>query len=317
MSRVMKTSDLIDSVRDRAFVPKEDAVYNDDRIIKILNEQIDARLLPKLMSTKEELLVVSESVETDSESKEYDIPYRAVGNKLRDAALRDGGNNYYELSRISLEELSDYRWNNSYGAKGLFYLESNQLKLVSSVAGDYDYLEMWFYLRPNVLVKDDLVPTIKSIDTVNGVVTLSTFPSAFSDASLFDFVGAKSPNKILGYDTPPTSISRSSKTVVFAPEDLPKKLSVGDYLAVSEESCVPNVPTEYHPLLAQMAAVFILEAMGDTEGLTNANKTLDTMEKGVISITSDRVEGAPQKVNPRHTTLVESSGRGRRNRRNL
>lgn len=315
MSRVMKTSDLIDSIRDRAFIPKEDAIYNDDRLIKILNEQIDTMLLPKLMSMNEEHLVVSEVIETDSNKSSYSIPYRAVGNKLRDVAYKDSDQNYYELSRISLEELSDYRWNNTYGARDLFYLQNNKVHFVSSRANDYSFIEMYFYLRPNVLVKDSECPKITSIDTVNGIVTLSSFPTAFSDATDFDFIGAKSPNKIHKYDVTATLQSRSAKTVIFAAADLPEDLAVGDYLAIAEQSCVPNMPTEYHPILAQMAAVFILESMNDTEGLQNALRKLDTMEKGVMSITNDRVEGAPQKLNPRHTTLVDSCrGRGKRRR---
>jgi len=65
MSRVMKTSQLIESVRQRAFVPKEDAVYNDQAIIDILNEQIDTMILPKLMAINEEHLVTSDVIATD------------------------------------------------------------------------------------------------------------------------------------------------------------------------------------------------------------------------------------------------------------
>jgi len=318
MSRVLTTTKLIKSVRQRAFVPKEDAVYNDQAIIDILNEQIDTMLLPKLMSINEEYLVVSESITTEADKDRYAIPYRAVGNKLRDVSFRDGGGNYYEMSRISLEEVSDYRWNNASNASDLFYIQNNEVVLVSSRSSDYEFLDMFFYLRPNVIVKNDLCATITSIDTDNGVITLSSFPSAFADEPLFDFIGAKTPNKIFDYDVAVTSVNRSAKTVLFDPALLPSELSVGDYVTVAEESCVPNFPTEYHPLLAQMAAVFILEAMGDTEGLQNAVRKLSTMETGILQMTNDRVEGAPQKVNPRHTTLVDGCTRGRfRGRRRL
>ncbi len=311
MSRVMKTSDLIDSVRDRAFVPKEDAVYNDDRIIKILNEQIDTMLLPKLMSINEEHLVTFVDIETELNKDRYSIPYRAVVNKLRDVAFRDSEQNFYEMSRISLEEVSDYRWNNTYGSRDLFYVENNKIVLVSSRANDYKFLRMWYYLRPNVLVKDNLCATINSIDRNTGVITLTNFPTAFSDNTKFDFIGSRTPNKIQAYDITVSSVNRNAKTVVFDTSVIPEDLEVGDLICVAEQSCVPNIPTEYHPILAQMAAMFILEAMGDTEGLQNAMRHLKVMEDGVMAITNDRVEGAPQKINPRHSTLVEVSRRGR------
>ncbi len=315
MSRVLKTSKLIESVRDRAFIPKEDAVYNDQAVIDVLNEQIDTILLPKLMSINEEHLVNSVLVDANASDGRYEIPYRAVGNKLRELAFVDGAGNTYEMSRVSLEELSDYRNGAGLNSHNLFYVEGNEIVIVNAVTNQYPYLKMSFYIRPNSLVKDDLVPAITSIDTVNGLLTLSFFPEAFSDALLFDFIGAKTPNKILSYDKNKVSVNRSAKTIIFAADDIPSKLKIGDYVTVSEETVVPNIPTEYHPVLAQAAAVYILEALGDTEGLQNALRKLDTMEKGVMQLTDDRVEGAPRKINQRHTTLVSSLRGSNSNRR--
>ena len=55
-------------------------------------------------------------------------------------------------------------------------------------------------------------------------------------------------------------------------------------------------------------------ALGDTEGSTNASKRLVEMEEAVMSLTDSRVEGAPDKINPRHTTLRSAVARFNRYR---
>ena len=40
---------------------------------------------------------------------------------------------------------------------------------------------------------------------------------------------------------------------------------------------MPNIPTEMHPLLAQAAAVNLLESLADTEALRNAEARMEKM----------------------------------------
>jgi hypothetical protein len=314
MSRALTSSKLIESVRTRAMLPDDTSVYTDQRILDVLNEQIDTSLLPALLSINEEHLVVSQDNSTSSNNR-YKIPYRAIGNKLRDVNYSIG-DTVYELSRMSLEELSDYRTNgtNRY-QNDVFYLEGDEIVLLSS-SRSYSNLKMYFYLRPNVLVREKEVGKITTIDKGTGLITFEKFPENFSNLTEFDFVSNVTPNRILKWDITKTDSDVSTKSIIFDPADIPEGLSVGDYICAKEESPVPNIPTEYHPILAQMAAVHILEALNDTEGLQNATRRLDRMLNSVMKMTDNRVEGAPQKIKQRHTPLMNTFGflNGRRRR---
>lgn len=315
MSRVLTTDALIKSVRRRAMIPDDSSAFTDEAIIDIMNEELDEQVISKVLVTNEEHLVDSIKVTVDKDKSEYKIPYRAVGNKLRDLAYVDSSDGHYELSRISLEELSDYR--NSYTSynRDVFYVKGDSVNLLDVRILDYEALIMYYYLRPNVLVKEEDCGVITSINTTTGEVALNRFPSSFFNIPKMDFVGKKTPNSIKSYDITPTSINSSAKTVTFKVEELPEDLEVGDYLCKAEESPVPNIPTEFHPILAQATAVHILESLGDSEGLANANRKLENMIDQVVQITNDRVEGAPQKINPRHTTLAQTSRHGLTRRR--
>ena len=176
---------------------------------------------------------------------------------------------------------------------------------------------MYYYLRPNVIVAENECAVIDVIDYNSGTVVVKNFPNSFTSAPEMDFIGSKTPNKLFDYDIQPTSVDVNANTIMFTPSDLPEGITSGDYLCLRETAPVAQIPTEMHPVLAQRAAIHILEALGDSEGLANAMRRLQDMDEGTMSIVDDRVEGAPQKINQRHTPLKQSVNGGwkRRNRR--
>jgi hypothetical protein len=318
MSRPLIASKLIKSVRDRALIPTDSSTYQDEDILNILNEEVTQGLLSTIMSLNEEHMVTHEDVPSTSTlaSVGVKIPERAVGNKLRDIAyLR--GNNFYEVSRISLEELSDYRNNQEDYNIDLCYVEGDSVKFVSNEL-NADNIRMYFYMTPNEIVNEDECGKVFSIvdngDTTT-TLTLVDFPDNFTNLPIMDIVSNKVPNKILNYNIVPISVNRNSKIVTLNTADIPTNLSVGDYVCEQFTSPFLNMPSEMHPLLAQRAAVFILEALGDTEGLRNAMMRLEKMETSIQTILEDRVEGAPQKINPRHSPLKQTFWVGTKGRR--
>lgn len=144
---------------------------------------------------------------------------------------------------------------------------------------------------------------------------MSLIPDQFLTNSLFDFVQNISPNKIIFYDIQVNSIDQTLKTISFKKEDV-ANLEVGSYITIAEETIVPNIPTELHPILAQRVAVACLEAMGDEQNKQSAERKLANMEKDAGTFLDNRVEGANLKIKSRHSPLVNTLNTlGRRNRR--
>ena len=309
MSRVLTATKLVESVRKRAMIPTDTNVYTDESILEIINEEIDAGLLSTLLTLHEEYLVHYEDFQTVNGQTAYPIPYRSVGNKLRGAALVCSSGSIYELSRISIDQLSDYRNDTRSFNRNVFYVENNYIKFADTQSLNSEYIRMYYYLRPNKIVLEKYSGKITDINRTTGVITLSSFPSAFSNLPQMDFVAYRTPNKLHSFDIQPLASDVNTKTMTFSVSDIPSELIVGDYLCNQEETPVPNIPTEMHPLLAQRAAVHILEALGDTEGLANAKAKLQQMELSINNIIDNRVESSPQKVTPRHSALMESRRR--------
>jgi hypothetical protein len=307
MSRVLTSSKLIDSIRKRGMLPTDTATYTDDDILSVINEEIDVGLLTTLLSVHENHLLFRENFSLSGDR--YAIPYRAIGNKLREVSIVNTDGSVSELSQIGIGDLSDYRTGNlRYGSGGLFYVEGNEVViLINSDNAGGSSLRMHYYLRPSTLVAEKQTGIITSINRTTGVITLSSFPDNFATIPMMDFVGHRSPNKIYSIDKAPISVDMNTKTVTFNVNDIPKELIVGDYVCKYEESPVPNVPTEMHPLLAQRSIVHILEALGDTEGLANAKSKMMQMETSITSLIDNRIEDSPQKIRGRNNPMQDAT----------
>jgi hypothetical protein len=302
MARNLIASKLIKSVRDRAMIPDDVTVYDDASILEILNEEIDVGLLDTLLTLNEEHLVTY----TDKvpEDKRLVIPSRAVASKLRDLQ-RLTGSSIREMSRVTLEEISDYDSGYSSSNGDLFYVEGDEIVLLGE---SQSTMRMYFHLRPNVINLESTCAQITNIDRDTGIIQFSSIPAEFSSLAQLDFIQDKSPNKILAFDILVTSVAISTKSLIVAPSSIPKRLSVGDWVCPPETSPYANVPTEMHPMLAQRAAIYILEALGDAENLAAARGKLSQMQTSVQKIMVDRVEGAPKKIKSRHGFLASSGG---------
>lgn len=315
MSGVLTSSELIRSIKRRAMIPSDQNTFTDEDFLEMLNEEIQYFGVPHLLRTHEEYLLVSQDFALDGSTTKYDIPYRALGNKLREVSYvtnvsgltgQNTGEQIYELSRISVDDLPDFNNYSTSRYAQAFYVENNKIALLGELPVTNAVLRMHFYLRPNTFVLESRAGLIQSIDTVNGVVTVEEFPDAFASSPKMDFVKHQSPNIILKFDAAPTAVDATTRTITFNATDLPSDLQVGDYLNVAQETVVPQLPVELHAILAQRVAVAALEALGDQEGLASAMRRLEMMEKSSNDIIDNRVEGAPEKITNRHGTLREA-----------
>jgi hypothetical protein len=309
----LTTNGLLKSIKRRAMVPTSQDTFTDADIIDFLNEEMMIGLVPSILQMKDEYLIFSEQTNLVANTSAYPVPERALYNKLREVSYRsdDSNGSEYEMTQIAVDDKYTYSSNLVENINfRRFYMEGGDLVLFPKV-GDAPRgsLVFYYYMRPNSLVKDEEVATITNINRTTGVITFSAnLPKTFLSGSAYDFVKAKSPNNIIAIDKIALNAVVSLKTITFTPSDIPTSLVVGDMCSLAGETCVPNVPTELHAVLAQRVAQRILEAIGDTQGLTNAQNKLQEMESKMAIGLDNRVEGAPRKAVNRNGTLRQRRG---------
>jgi hypothetical protein len=293
----LTSASLIASVKRRAAIPINQNTFTNDDILAFANEELMIGLIPSVLQVHEEFFVYTEEVTLVPNQRNYAIPSRAIGNKLRQISYKDNNGNLYEMTRIQPEIQYDVQRAAATTAVYRFYVQGNEIFLAppttATVVGS---LLFSFYIRPNMLVDESRAGVITDINTTTGVVTVSSFPSVFAASNQYDFIQTKSPHKILSYDKTPVTVNSVTKTLTFAPADLPSSLAIGDSVMLAGETIIPNVPTDLHMMLAHRVATRCLEAIGDTQGLANANQKLAEMEMKSAQLIDNRVEGSPQKI---------------------
>lgn len=163
MSNILTSSQLIKSIKRRAFLPESQETYSQVDFLEMATEEINLGLMEKIINARGDYLVYSIDVPLVDNVFSYPIPTRAHGNKLRDASIVDSSKNFvYELSQIELDELSDFTNTFNYN-NNVFYLQNNNLVFPKqSIPAGY-YVRMFFYMRPNSLVVETRAATINSV----------------------------------------------------------------------------------------------------------------------------------------------------------
>lgn len=315
--KVLTTDALVKSVKRRMALPLDQNTFDKQDIIDILNEEMDLQMVSYLLSSNQEYLVnhveyiLAEIPENDARFS-FKIPDRAVGNKLRRVCMVNESGTQTPLTRIEPDKLGffDYLGSNNFS----YYVENDMIILLEYSLANATRIRLYYEMSPSELVEDKYGATILSLNTTTGEIVVNDIPDNFETGITYDFINANSPNKCVAIDKIPTSINTTSNIMNFNPTDFPTDLKVGDYICVANESIVPQIPTELHPMLAQMAAVAILEAQGDEKGIQIAAARLQKMNEGTKDIISNRVEGNNQKINNMNSPLSNSAGGNRRSR---
>jgi hypothetical protein len=285
-------------------MPTAQNTFKDEDFLALANEELQLGLVPSVLQLHEDFFLWEIETPVVSGVSEYTITYRAIGNKLRNIFYKDMSGNLYELTRISEDDRSQYNGPYTTNYFHAFRVKNNKIILEPILTGPATgNLLFVFYIRANDLVMDDEVGDITNIDRTTGAISVSSLPKKFNVSTKYDFIQNNSPHVHVAIDVTAISINTVQKTVTFDPATIPSDLAVGDHLAFAQESKVPQVPTDLHVVLAHRLAARCLEAIGDTQGLNNANIKLQEFEAKLTNVVDNRVEDAPIKVKNRSNSL--------------
>lgn len=308
----MYSDNLIKSVKLRQLIPENQVTFTDTDLLNFADEEMAMGIVPMIIRMHEDYLLYTEKVAVTQNTNRYPIPYRAVGNKLREVSYQDSSGNIFEMTRIGVGDLAYYNYQ-TYNRPYAFYIENNEIVLVpgNNYYSAGTYLKVSYYLRPNALVLLKDVAPVTSIDRNTGEIQVSNLPSTYNTNQLFDFVSIKSPNKTLKYDLAVSGINTASKIITLNPNDIPSGLVVGDHLCLATQTAIVQIPSDLHVILAQRVGLRCVEALGDIEALSAGNQKLAELEQKAEALIDNRVEDAPRKIVNKHSSLSSSMMRRR------
>lgn len=289
---------LVEDVKSLAILPDSQLLLDPEEILRMMNFQMRASLVPLIDSAAEEFFVHYEDLDYDPSVTEYGIPTRAVGTKLRDVVFVDASGNEVAIPRLTPEQIKTgymYGVGFNMGLYG-FFLKDQTIQLYignGQGASAFPTLRLKYFRRPSDCVTVNECGKITLINTVTRQVTVDNAPSAWTSALLFDFVKGSPHFTSKGDSLVVSSIAGNTLTFSAA---LPDDLVVGDWIAEEGETPIPQVPYEAFPLLTQLTIVKTLEANRDTDGMKNALSSLEEMKQSFLQIITPRVDGSPIKL---------------------
>ena len=147
---------------------------------------------------------------------------------------------------------------------------------------------------------------ISSVDTGTNTIIVDRVPSNWVIGDKINAVSQDPNFSITSEEATITAISSPSLVL-----DSVTGLGVGDYVSLQGYSAIPQLPVEAHAYLAQLTAAKALEGLGDRAGMEAALSKAESLKKGILIMTSSRVDGSPKKaISPNGGVRIASSLRG-------
>lgn len=159
----LTSRDLIETVKLNSAFPLAQVTYSEEDILKFANHELFLAQVPSVLQYHEDYFSFRESVPLKINKSRYDIPYRAIGQKIYDVYYNDpnAGGHLRKLNRIDSADKAFFQFNNNgYITPAHYYFEGNQVCLTidigEGITGDLIFV---YYLRPNNLVLDERAAT--------------------------------------------------------------------------------------------------------------------------------------------------------------
>jgi hypothetical protein len=288
--------DLLESAKDRTFAPVSQTTFQDSQLITIANDEMSLRLVSDMMSIREDFFQTSSDTSIRSGVSHYAVPKRAIGNALKCVQIVDSnGNVSSPLDRIDVDRAPDYQ-----SGGRAFYFEGDEIVLVPEPTQSSGSIRMTYYARPNRLIATTSCAKITGISSVGGTTTLTVdtdLTASLSVGSKIDFLSSESPYMLWADRVVITQITASVIDVATSSiQDAGGTVEpqIDDYICPTGFANIPMVPVEWHPVLGQMMAIRILEAIGDLEKLNFAAAALKELRGCAQKLIKNRAESSPE-----------------------
>lgn len=292
------TDTLLPTLRLLPLMPSVQALFTDDNLLTIMSFEMKSKIIPLIDNQAEEYFISSADIPYSTSQTVFTIPPRALAGKLRSVSFVDSNLNEVRIPRLRLEDIMS-----NVNATGLainpalwgFYLRNNKvvLYLGSTTGGSssFTYLRLRYVRQPNLLVLSSACGQIMAIS--GNDVTISNLPSTFTTSQTYDLIQNVPQifDSVLD-DGTITAINSGTKTLTFTAGTVPSTLAIGDWVCLSGQSPIPQIP--YSPgfeLLLQLSAAKCLEIHGDTQGFNVAMSQAKDMKDYFISVITPRVDG--------------------------
>ena len=283
------TTSLLTSIKTRVMFPTKQNTFSDTLLLQLANEELQTVILPMIMSLQWEFFVTYLDYALTAE-REYAIPPNAIGSKLRDVVVISASGNENSIPLIS-QDLQGESSPWPYGSEG-FLVRGNKVVLSPNITQGVT-LRLYYFRRPNRMVKTSEAGQIVSFSPVSNTAILNNIPVGWSTSKTLCIV-SNTPDFSLTVESSPVSDISSPSLIL--PASTIAKMVIDDWVCLEGETTIPQIPVEAHPVLAQAVAVKCVEASGDSTQMEFSQTKFTQIMTNYRSMVAPRVEGEPHRL---------------------
>lgn len=298
------TTALLASIRRRASVPNASKLGTDNAaLLAIATEELWGEVSALLRSIRAGFFRTDYSVALAASTSEYPVPPRAIAGAVGDVLVVGTDGKERSLDSIDPSDLPEL--DDDAGEPWGYYFKDDAVVVFPTPSAAGETLKLPYFRRCGTLVvattgASGAIGVVSSFDAGAKTVTLTAAqPTGFTTSQTYDFVSHRPGFKTLDMDLVVTNINVGVPAApVFTFQDaLPSDLAAGNYLCLAQEAPVPQVPPEFHQLLAQAAAVKCLSGpLGDRQALPEAKDELKRIKAELLPPADPRNEDETEVV---------------------
>lgn len=285
-------NELVTDVKTTASVPAAQPRFSVDGIIKIMTRILQSKIVPMMMTVREEYFVDYEDYQiVQGNNLGYPIPKAAVGMKVRDVCLVNQQANLLNMTtlpRLSLEEISATQYG-QYVPFGIYIQNNNVILWPPNQSAPTNTLRMYFIRRTNVLTSSANCGQVEGI--AGNVLTLTQVPTTWVVGDLINTIDAEPGFNTTARDREITDITGLDVTL-----DDVEDIAETNWVALNGYSPIAQIPVEAQQLLVQATALEILKSMGNDKGYQKLEVEYKQLVEYVMDVITPRVDSSPKKA---------------------
>lgn len=304
-------SNLIASLKRRASIPTRQNLFNEEDFLAFLTEEMQTEILPTIIRAREDFYLTYRDFTvvpiTTVQSPGFGLdefgllPFggstpiswgqllnRSIGTRIKDIQfVGPTGTITGHVPRITLEDISS-----GSGVTGFYYQGNN---IIFYPASNYNgkMIRVWFYRLPNRLTLSQNCAKVQFINLTDKTITIDAIPNTswVVNTSIDIIQGYQGFESVLD-DALITNISGN----VLELSSINQSIQAGDWVSLSGQACVAQIPEVAYPLLSQLGSIKFLEAFGKQQEMAAAQAKYLEMKNQFQNMLQPRVELAKKKL---------------------
>lgn len=295
--------DLLTSIKSRSAAPISQSTFADADLLTIATEELRLKLVSGIMSEREDFFLQSGLVTTTAALDNYALPRKAIGNALKCVFVVDSTGGRRLLQRVDVDRVASFGLSSAQPER--FYFKGNQIVLIPAPTTAFT-LDIVHFARPSELIATSSCAKITAVSSIGGLTTMTVntdLTGSLSTGSLIDIISSVSPF-LSGADR--AAITTISATQIVCATTLVSDSvgnvlpQVGDYICPTGYSNIPQIPIEFHPVLAQMTANRLLASLGDLNKWNAGRAQAKEDFADALKLIKNRAESSPEHITNRN-----------------